>query len=88
MTNPISEERAAIAARERRDGVLDALACALMDADRIHQPGACGCRLSRTARYCPRCGAEADRGPEAAMAGRRDRELLEKYRRRMRGDWT
>ena len=50
--------------------------------------GACGCRLSKTARYCPRCGAEADRGPEAAMAERRDRELLEKYRRRMRGDWT
>ena len=44
MTNPISEECAAIAARERRDGVLDALACALMDADRIHQPGACICR--------------------------------------------
>ena len=44
MTNPISEECAAIAARERRDEVLDALACALMDADRIHQPGACICR--------------------------------------------
>ena len=44
MTNPISGECAAIAARERRDGVLDALACALMDADRIHQPGACICR--------------------------------------------
>lgn len=44
MTNPISEECAAIAARERRDEVLDALAGALMDADRIHQPGACICR--------------------------------------------
>lgn len=50
--------------------------------------GACGRRLSKTARYCPRCGTEADRGPEAAMAERRDRELLEKYERRMRGDWS
>lgn len=44
MTDPIREECAAIAARERRDEVLDALAGALMDADRIHQPGACICR--------------------------------------------
>ena len=44
MANPISEECAAIAARVRRAEVLDALACALMDADRIHQPGACICR--------------------------------------------
>lgn len=50
--------------------------------------GACGCRLSKTARYCPRCGAEADRGPEAAMAERREQELMEKYARRMAGDWT
>jgi len=50
--------------------------------------GACGRRLSRGARYGPRCGTEADRGPEAAMAERRDRELLEKYERRMRGDWS
>ena len=44
MTDPIREECAAIAARERRDEVLDALAGALMEADRIHQPGACICR--------------------------------------------
>lgn len=50
--------------------------------------GVCGCRLSKTARFCPRCGTEADRGPEAAMAERREQELMEKYARRMAGDWT
>lgn len=52
---------------------------------------ACGQRLTKLAKqdtYCRRCGAKLDKSAAKRVLEEQKEELVEKYHRRMRGDWS
>lgn len=52
---------------------------------------ACGQRLTKLAKqdtYCRRCGAKLDKSAAQRVLEAQKEALIEKYKRRMRGDWS